>query len=349
MKRHNLRAADSGTLLPSLYFFNNGQSLRAEWYADPPDTMPHMPGCFIDGGSDNLDLEKSKEAFTLLVTATIERLRGVDDERVKALTSDWRAIQAADTEESQFCIVAGRMGLDPYDPLDVSDALAEFIEKYMVDPELPVVRDLTEVADANTLADQWKWVEKTSELFRIRRTRTGQQIIPSGLSWTSPAQQGYRLARFVTEGAALDRSRPVSSIEELAKPFTDRPLIVESHNHIPGTGLRAVVGRTPEKQGIVAGVLPDREDNKRFFVARGLYHALFGSAKGERLITNAFTWDQQASRAFAAELLAPRRALVDRLTDWENDEQITQLANEFKISTKVIENQLRNARMHGLD
>ena len=81
----------------------------------------------------------------------------------------------------------------------------------------------------------------------------------------------------------------------------------------------------------------------RFLDARGLYHGLFTCDSSQRLVTRAYTWDQQASRAFAAELLAPREALTSRAPERADRAAVDQFAQEFGASTKVIENQLENA------
>jgi Zn-dependent peptidase ImmA (M78 family) len=66
-----------------------------------------------------------------------------------------------------------------------------------------------------------------------------------------------------------------------------------------------------------------------------------------RLVTRANDWQQAASRAFAAELLAPAEALAARLqdpVDWET--AAADLAREFQVSEWVIHHQAEN---HGLD
>ncbi|MBI2477133.1 MAG: hypothetical protein HYV60_00275 [Planctomycetia bacterium] len=66
----------------------------------------------------------------------------------------------------------------------------------------------------------------------------------------------------------------------------------------------------------------------------------------ELLLTAAHTSWQQQSRAFAAELLAPRDFLRSRLTtDLVAPEQVEDLATELDVSPWVVESQLRN---HGL-
>jgi Zn-dependent peptidase ImmA (M78 family) len=68
------------------------------------------------------------------------------------------------------------------------------------------------------------------------------------------------------------------------------------------------------------------------------------SQESQRLVTDAFSWHQKASRAFAAELLAPQNALASRIETYPVDRQtIQELSREFNASTMVIERQLENA------
>jgi Zn-dependent peptidase ImmA (M78 family) len=104
-----------------------------------------------------------------------------------------------------------------------------------------------------------------------------------------------------------------------------------------------VVGWTANNEIVLAGPHFPRKDNQRFLAARGLYHALFSCERSERLVTSACSWDQQVSRAFAAELLAPQTALIARVSGNVDHSKVEELAKEFVVSTVVIEKQLRNA------
>jgi len=65
-----------------------------------------------------------------------------------------------------------------------------------------------------------------------------------------------------------------------------------------------------------------------------------------RLVTASYAPDQQASRAFAAELLAPAEWLRARLSgggaDWET---LAELAAELHVNEMVVQHQVEN---HGL-
>ena len=122
-------------------------------------------------------------------------------------------------------------------------------------------------------------------------------------------------------------------------------------NHLPNSRLQAVVGWNSDQGPVVAGPPPTRDTNRRFLEARGLYHAMYACDRGARLATNAHTWDQQASRGFAAELLAPQASLLDELarSSEDYDSLVTALAGRYRVSTRVIEYQLENAGVSGMD
>ena len=342
IKRHCLRSAESGLLLPALYLFNDGRGIRAEWQADERDALPNMPGEFIDSGFDHIDNATTEDALAEFVSEILRRVDGLSDERVDALKENWRAIRGANAEEANFCVAAGRMGVDPYDPSQMRDEVASFIETALTDPDLPLARDLTEAAEADSVVEQWSWVQKSTAAWKLGPIPMPPPI-QAGNAGLSPSRHGYRLAAKARKAAGLDSSEPVTSVENLAKAVSGGPFHAHHQNHVPGKNVHAMVGWTGNNEILLAGSRPTRTDSQRFLDARGLYHALFACDRSERLVTRAFTWDQQASRAFAAELLAPQAALIARAPGNADRSKVEELARDFDASTVLIEKQLENA------
>ena len=193
-RRHCLRSADSALLLPKLYLFHDGRSLRAEWQADLPESMPNMPGEFVADGAEPLDSDATAESLAQFVNDVLARVSHLDDDRVDGLSSLWRAIQGADEEERQFCTLAGRMGIDPYDRDEMTEDLARFLEQTAGDLEEPLLRDLTEVARPETIEQQWSWVEGVSRDLRLGPSSVD---LPFNLPdrRLPPPEFGYQLAR----------------------------------------------------------------------------------------------------------------------------------------------------------
>ncbi|MCO6454744.1 MAG: hypothetical protein J5I93_05530 [Pirellulaceae bacterium] len=348
IKRHCLRCADSALLLPALYFYNDGRGIGVEWQADQRDNLPHLPGEFVDGNCDRLDKDLTESALAEFVNAVLAQVKGLAEERVQATLATWHAIQNADIDETRFCIAAGRLGLDPYDPSQVTDDLADFLETGLGDPEELLVRDLTEVADARTIAAQWNWVQEASRAQQLGPGPTSNAIGQPAAK-DSPFRFGYELAARVREAAGLAPTQAIGSVHEVGQLVTNSLLETPDQNHIPGQELHAIVGWNPRRRIVIAGPRLPRHDNQRFLDARGLYHALFTCESSHRLVTRAYTWDQQSSRAFAAELLAPREALRDRAPKSADSAAVERLAREFVVSTRLIENQLENAGVTVVD
>jgi Zn-dependent peptidase ImmA (M78 family) len=342
IKRHCLRCADSALLLPALYFFNDGRGIGVEWQADPRDTLPHMPGEFVDGNRDHLDSVVTENALREFVSTVLTRVENLAEARVQATLATWHAIGNVDADEAKFCIAAGRLGIDPYDPGQIPEDLAGFLETGLGDPSQPLVRDLTEAAEPESIAGEWSWVQETSKAFHLGPSPAAPGIALPAVT-NSPFRYGYQLAARVREKAGLPPADPVPSDLDVAQRVAGAVLETPDQNHVPGRKLRAVVGWKGNREIVIAGPRPPRHATQRFLDARGLYHALFTCDSTQRLVTGAYTWDQQASRAFAAELLAPRAALSARTTERADHAEVEQLAQEFLVSTKVIENQLENA------
>ena len=54
------------------------------------------------------------------------------------------------------------MGLDPYDRSEMTEELARFLEQTITSPEDALVRDLTELAQPDSIQQQWQWLTGVS-------------------------------------------------------------------------------------------------------------------------------------------------------------------------------------------
>jgi len=342
-RRHCLRAADSSLFLPKLYLYTDGRDLLAESHSDRSGSLPNMPGEFLNDGVERIDADATEAALANFINQTLSRAEGVDGDRLPRAVGQWRAIQNADEEETEFCKLAGRMGLDPYDPEEVSDSLAGFFEAMLTNADDPLVRDVTEVAKPESIEAQWRWANDASRELQLG-PRSGASPFELPARRESPAEYGYELARRVR--AFVDvADGPIRSVEETASVALQTDFqVMHGRDRIPGREIKAIVGQTPSGGFVVAGPASPVSSSRRFTNARSLFHALATSQRSPRLVTDAYSLDQKASRAFAAELLAPRKALLSRLTSGAaGPEQVDQLSEEFQASPYVIQWQLENA------
>ena len=344
-RRHCLRAADSALLIPSLTLFNDGKSQRAKWDSDPDGSLPHMPAEFVSSGDEVLDIAQSRRALIEFVDDTLGRVRNLDDPRVSDLRSLWKAIRSADKEEEDFCTLSGRLGVDPYDRDEMTDDLASFLETEFKDFDSPLVTDLVDVAQPDTLRDQWQWILRTNKELSIGPYRSDPSFSFPSRS-VSPPQFGYELARQSRSIADRSDEQKIDTVEKLADPILKKTFRVEDRNHLPGNGIQSLIGQTAPSELISVGPRANHEHSRRFLTSRSLYHAITNTRSSQRLVTEANSWDQQASRAFAAELLIPQQAIRNRIYRSVADQPIIdELSNDYCVSTHVIELQLKNMKI----
>lgn len=340
IRRHCLRTADSSLLLPALYLFNQGSGIQLVWQADQNGSLSHMPGEFVDSGWTSLSIDSVQDVLARFISETLTRVADISDDRVRAVQDQWHTVLAADADEKSFCIAAGRLGLNPYDanlPEDVAQVLEE-----IQDPDLPIIRDWNEIASPDNMRQQWDWIDEVRNDLEIGKLTDPRNRVKVDKT-EHPFRAGYAAARSMRVGMGVPEGEPLPSLPDRLFRETGTKFSFVEKNHVPGKGIKSLVG-WHDSEIVVAGPLPTRTDSRRFLEARGLFLALAGCDRTERLATDAHTWDQQASRAFAAELLAPQATLGERIADDPADRTvIEELAQEFEVGNIVIERQLRNS------
>jgi hypothetical protein len=90
-----------------------------------------------------------------------------------------------------------------------------------------------------------------------------------------------------------------------------------------------------------------REAQRRFTAARATFLGWIEGDKAKRFVTGARTRSQQASRAFAAELLAPISYIQSRTGGRTiSTYRIDEIADDLHVSPAVVRYQAQNNRMH---
>ena len=71
------------------------------------------------------------------VQAVLDRLDGMEEAEVAQLRDDWTAVATVTEHERRVCEWAGRLGVDPFDPDDLTDDLEEALAKSVVSNRSP--------------------------------------------------------------------------------------------------------------------------------------------------------------------------------------------------------------------
>jgi hypothetical protein len=277
------------------------------------------------------------------VEAVVGRVEELDESDANDLVDDWAAIVASRKTELGLCRRLAAMGVDPYDVPEDSN-LEEMLDQDLGLPPL-VVDDVLAATSPKMLKGDLEVAAKLVR--RLPGHEAGEPHRPSiivSAPAISPSHVGYQRA------AALRRHLGLASnqrLEELGSVARD---LFQTHNEQwlkPGTsGVEGAVGLNG-RFDVVGRARGSRA--RRFLTARAIHHALFalrGSVQ-QRLVTKSRDWEQAASRAFAAECLAPAGLLKERLadeSDWDSD-FMEGLASDLDVSSMVIAHQIEN---HGL-
>jgi len=345
LERHCLRSAESGLFLPQLALWNDGRYFNAQWAPDADDSYLSMPGPFLYGSHAAIAVPEAEDALRSFVDTVLRWIEDSTDPRAERLRANWQAITNADSQEVAFCRAAGRMGLDPYELSLWPAGLVELLETVSAENPPPIVTDFLSAAAPDRAAPLWEWVEQTQQTGHLGPTANPPPslLIPG----RHAGQAGVAAAVQLRRQLGLDDQVVLPSIESIAQASALGTITFEEHNHLPDKSIRAAVGWQADSKAVVLGPKAQSPEAQRFLQARGLFHAAFMCQRGPRLITRTHDWDQQASRGFAAELLAPRAALTAQVpADLDEDERgdvITRLATKYQVHPEVIRRQLQNA------
>lgn len=338
MQRHNILHAREGMAYPDLSIYREDDLIGLRWLPDPGDVT--TPGKFLGEGAAHLRRAEIEAGLAGLVDSVLARTTDVADDDVATLRADWGAVQSASMGERSLCERLAALGLDPYAPepdAEIEDLLATDLGLSRA-----VLQDLLAVTTRDRIHTD---LETARELIaHLPMDPEAHDEATNDAPYDPrPYRAGYRRAEAVRRQFGLAPADPVDDLPALLQ----RHVGAVQSAWIPA-GERPDIEAAVERNGvcaIVAGERPARA--QRFLMARALHHWQFVTrgACELRLLTRARDWQQSASRAFAAELLAPAKALAVRLRGESGWEFQNQLADEFQVDAKVIAHQLEN---HGL-
>ena len=343
IRRHNLLAAREGGALPDLTIYRDGTDSVVCWAPDPELDEAVRRTRFISGaGSVRIKRRDLETSLYHLVEAVLERLDRSSDEDAQRLRANWQAIGESLERESDLCASSATLGLDPYDPDELTPELVDLLE-HAVAAQPPLLKsDLLEASSGKTLGRDLDWTTAAaSKLNGIAgETKNLQEL---GSIPRAAPQVGYQMARAYRQDFDIPDG-PIDDVVVLLHHRCGWPLEPEVILEGPRNPSRlAMVGKDRGGHPRLVVNRSRHETSRRFRIARGLYFLSSADHPNTRLITGAHTWDQRASRAFAAELLAPAAAVHAEIADDEiSDELIDDLASKFNVSSWVIEYQLTN-------
>lgn len=350
--RHGWLSSREGMALPELIFSRADVGhVRLDWFAQA-DTFEPMPLWFLGSGRAVVPRDIVMAELLRLVEATVARCDGITTGPVTALRARCELLLSAPPEERLVCERAARMGLDAYDPAEVDEELAELLTGDVAAFE-PMLGDLLDVAESPQVAPLREQLRSLDALVTEAREAAhhgtpapalaaARGLLRAVEGW--PHEQGYARARALrSQVLGLNDAHIADPLDEVIhERLLPRVDVRESGEPFVFRGIRAFVANWQDVPFVVTR--PARAGEQRFARARAL-HALI-AADTPRLVTAAFDADQQASRAFAAELLAPAEDIRSRLTSrFVDSDDLEALAGVYRVSPRLIRHQIENHQL----
>lgn len=353
LHRHCLRTANPGYASPFACIFSQGRErIAVVSRRDPSNAYPLMRVEFLEDADHTDRRSELRGALVEYVDQVLGRIEGYEDERVDVLRDEWDAIQRISGEEEEFCRAAGRLALDPFDVESWPPGIREWFERAAPgELDSALVTDLMEVPDAEqNMGAHHQALLRLVEECNLGSAASTVAAPPEALT---AYDEGYSLAGWVRKELSLAEADRLSDVNEASEVACRRTLAIQESNQIPEGRVLAVVGWRPSPSPVLAMRSQRKLDAARFLCARGVYLASRATSSGPRLVTDGKTWDQRASRAFGAELLAPRvgvRRLFEELLrrsgrdEGGHYEAEGRVAQHYGVSPMIIRHQLENSR-----
>ncbi len=340
LQRHNMLSAKQGGALPDLTIYRDGEAVVLKLASDPPRDESIWPVRFIEEGTFRIPPSQMEEVLQEFVNGLLTRLIDHSGESVTRLRAEWQAVCESRQKESELCSWSAALGLDPYNEEVLTDELIRVLESRVSNLPPELRSDLIHATRVNDLETELQWLGRATEEIATHPVTSN---LPLNGIHLSAHKTGYQLAMKFRETYALPDM--LSDLPEILHAQCGWPAPESQKIELNGvTKLSALVATSKKNQPVIIGPpMPAGNWGDRFRLARSLFFRPEPEvASPPRLVTRGYTWDQRASRAFAAELLAPACILRNRLGETITQEELDGLSEEFGVRPNLIEHQIRN-------
>jgi hypothetical protein len=339
--RHWLGTARNGFALPDVTFSPAGDKIeivaRSAYLRFAQ--LNFIESVFASVATDNVRSE-----FSSFIGRVLARLseKGVKDSEAHEA---WERVTSTTKEEEAYCRLIGSLGLSPYVSHPEIDTVLERIAGRISESMLTDLCEATNIGSFDRAAELTDSIlqalaqSKPVNLHDLLKAQRPFDATPRAYEW------GYRATDTARSALGIAHDDPSGS-----KAFFERL------QFDPNFGIE--VGLDAGNISLISGAVAREDDamlvslagtnlaHRKFSGARAAFLSWSHAKESSRLVTSAKTRDQQASRAFAAELLAPAKYLKKRLGDRTDVSPFTldKISEEMGIAPTVV---LYQAKNHG--
>lgn len=329
--RHWFGTAREGFALPDAWMHSSGRGtvrLSADASFFPFARLAMRNTC-----DASIRTEDAERELTSFIDSVIDRLdqKGVRDTNLHSI---WSAFKHLDLDERRFCRLLGALGMSPY---SASPDLAELLTKILGGASESVTEDFCEAADEGDILDAAADMVQT-----LRALETEPELDLTALFRLysrverTPKKAAVNAARAARERFRIEPYDPQGG-EAFLSSLALQPIIYdrEGTREIEEPVLHGSLRRQANQ--LQFNLIRKQVSARRFDAARACYLAWIQTSDGDRLVTRARVPDQQASRIFAAEILAPIDYIRSRTrNNILSPYGVAAIADELKISGAIV-------------
>lgn len=365
VQRHGLLAAAEGNAFPDLTLHRDEQEVIVRWMPDGI-TSTHPALRFTGEGETQMAVMDAEQGLSEAVQAVLDRLEGMDEPEVTELREDWAAIAETTEQERPVCEWSARLGIDPFDPDELTDDLERTLLESVTDLDAEIREDFLNAAQPQTLRRDLDWLRRADALAadagpalhsdHMRSTQELASLVATNLtrcvscitSTDAAKQRGHACATALRQHLSLASGQgPIEDLDGtlVRLGWAQRPSLTLDCDS--GSSMEALLTRSGMDAPMAVIGDTGQSVGNRFRLARSIYfHHFARKPKAHRqLITDAHAREQSASRAFAAEFLAPATALAEHLGERACPSRIDELADHYGVSSLVICHQIESHRL----
>jgi hypothetical protein len=302
--RHRLDLPMHGYIFPAVALCSAGnEAVICDWSSLDSDFtslrfLAPEPQAKLELARDDIE-----PALMDLVESTLDRLESRSAAH-RQLADDWNRFcdTLANEPELAYCKAAGRLGIDPY------DADAPDLEQLSEGLSEELLGDISDAADLTHFPETAVWAKEMAGNIKAAPAINVEQFgRPPIDNIAMPAGEfGFRVAADLREKLGLSDKDPRKSLKEFLGAAQFHNAALASKGPAQMTSL---VERTNGSAHI--GTVARSARQQHFRACAGAFIAWCSEVDELRAGTFALTRRQQASRAFAAEMVAPRAYLQD--------------------------------------
>ncbi len=343
--RHWLGFARDGFALPDLWFFPVGDEIELAAYEK---YLRFARLTFLNSATAAVPTEDVRNVLRVFIDDTLRKMAdvGIRDTIAHEM---WARICSTGSDAEQYCRLIGSLGLSPYEEHKDIDRIIDLLADRT---PASILADLFEVSDDSNLPSMARLAEKVCELLPKSREINIEALAKIEVPIRGPqpwqwGKEAARKARTYFGITAQDQHGGDAFFEKLAID----PTSIDLSGLEEGPSAAKLSGGMKRDDVTLRMALGESQlPRRRFAAARGVFMGWSSGDHSSHLITSARTRQQQAARAFAAELLAPfeyirRRAGGSNISMY----RIEEIATELGVSPAVVKWQAHDNRLHVVD